>query len=605
MKRIALILLLCCSWAIGATINVPTDQATLQAAVNAAANGDSIVVAPGSYAMGASTVLELDAGENGKTITVQSSGAGATYTGTGIGIYADTASAADATCVITFSNIHFRTTSASGVVRVKSQPKLTFVGCTMGGGASVNHSMAVYDTASAGTARELTIVGGIIDVGGQVFSGGNMEVLSISGADIHTGSQSSVGSITAVNASTRIDTFKVENNTITLGTANTRPMISLANLASSEVIEITGNNVTPNANASSGTLISLGSATQVESLLVSSNVVNVPSASTGHIIDLSSVTNCTVARIENNQITNLGTGAGVYCGGYIVSLYVVGNTITNNHATSAGVGINLGTDTTNNPNPFGRVFVAGNTVSFTGADNSHGILVGPGCVGADVLNNTVKNADIGIVVKGDCTTTVKLASRARVIGNRVHGPRGIYLKGSSGNYLAHNTARTIEASTGALELIAETRSTVSYTSTDNEIVNNIWDAGGGAGVSIRDYSAAGTNVRNRYDYNILGAGTEGIFKVDATAYTSKSELVTMWASDVLLSGNDTHSIVADPKLVSPSTGDFSLKVGSPAINAGYPRFTLPGGTTYGPTIGAWQPRWQKQNREIMRGRLSD
>jgi Bacterial Ig domain len=52
-----------------ATINVPADQATIQAAINAASNGDTVLVAPGTY------YEKLDF--LGKAITVQSSGGAA------------------------------------------------------------------------------------------------------------------------------------------------------------------------------------------------------------------------------------------------------------------------------------------------------------------------------------------------------------------------------------------------------------------------------------------------------------------------------------------------------------------------------------------------
>lgn len=38
-----------CIGAQGATIHVPADYSTIQAAINAASNGDTIVVAPGTY----------------------------------------------------------------------------------------------------------------------------------------------------------------------------------------------------------------------------------------------------------------------------------------------------------------------------------------------------------------------------------------------------------------------------------------------------------------------------------------------------------------------------------------------------------------------------
>ena len=67
---ILLALLLCCSVASSATINVPGDQPTIQAAVDAAGVDDIIVVAPGTYL----EQVRID----GKDLTLQGAGAGQT-----------------------------------------------------------------------------------------------------------------------------------------------------------------------------------------------------------------------------------------------------------------------------------------------------------------------------------------------------------------------------------------------------------------------------------------------------------------------------------------------------------------------------------------------
>ncbi len=64
--HLSLALLICASTTFAATINVPADQPTIQAAINAAVTGDTVLVAPGTYKENINFV--------GKAITVTSSG---------------------------------------------------------------------------------------------------------------------------------------------------------------------------------------------------------------------------------------------------------------------------------------------------------------------------------------------------------------------------------------------------------------------------------------------------------------------------------------------------------------------------------------------------
>ena len=71
MKRISLLLLLLASGSVfSAMINVPADHTTIQAAIDAAVNGDMVLVADGTYTGEGNVNLDF----KGKAITVKSAG---------------------------------------------------------------------------------------------------------------------------------------------------------------------------------------------------------------------------------------------------------------------------------------------------------------------------------------------------------------------------------------------------------------------------------------------------------------------------------------------------------------------------------------------------
>lgn len=92
----ALLLVLACGSAVASTIKVPADQPTIQDAINAAANGDTVLVAPGTY--------DENINFSGKAITVKSSA----------GAKATTIDGGNFGSVVTFSNSETNTSVLMG-----------------------------------------------------------------------------------------------------------------------------------------------------------------------------------------------------------------------------------------------------------------------------------------------------------------------------------------------------------------------------------------------------------------------------------------------------------------------------------------------------------
>jgi hypothetical protein len=146
--------------AVSVTINVPVDQPSIQDAINAAANGDEIVVAPGSYfetidfsgkaiivrssngpgltrinALGAGSVVTCQSGEGPSTVLE-----GFTLTGgdsspaSGGGWYNYSSSPTVTDCVFTANTAPF----GGGMFNVNSSPTVT--NCTFSDNTALNGS---------------------------------------------------------------------------------------------------------------------------------------------------------------------------------------------------------------------------------------------------------------------------------------------------------------------------------------------------------------------------------------------------------------------------------------------------------------------------------
>jgi parallel beta-helix repeat protein len=219
-----------------------------------------------------------------------------------------------------------------------------------------------------------------------------------------------------------------------------------------------------------------------------------------------------------------------------------------------------------------------------------------------VSGNTIDhNTDFGIYVLLGST-------RNELVGNRLfsnarqyqRAASGIRLHDSSGNTIASNVTHHNEDS--GIEIV---------TGSDNNLVlNNVTYDNGDHGIDVLDAVgqrvisnsvyrnvAAGINVEGgstgtivanniSMDNAINGPRTQGNLRVDSVSRTgttvnydllflSTPDILVVWGSTSYTSlssfrsatGQETSGIQADPRWVSPSTGDFHLTGGSPAIDS--------------------------------------
>lgn len=212
--------------------------------------------------------------------------------------------------------------------------------------------------------------------------------------------------------------------------------------------------------------------------------------------------------------------------------------ITSNHNPSYGKKL------PNNSNSAGGIYVDGGKDSI-------------------IERNYSYNNDIGIEIasehSGKSTSNITIRSNM-VSGNRQTGiAMGGYdnQRGSTVNCtIVNNTLYkndTIGAGAGQLY--------VQYDTKNNTIKNNIFAAGS---TDVLIYNEYTKNSGNVVDYNLYYApgGSSG------ANWTWKNTGYTGFMAYKSGTGNDAHSLFADPKFVNVSLSNFHLQTASPAIDAG-------------------------------------
>lgn len=208
--------------------------------------------------------------------------------------------------------------------------------------------------------------------------------------------------------------------------------------------------------------------------------------------------------------------------------------------------------------------------------------------GRDILieRNTVSGCDIGIELAsehaGQSTSGVHVRNNV-VYQNRIGG---LYMggydrqRGSTENcIIRHNTFwqnDTLQYGNGEIYLQFDVRGTdirdnIIVTNAQNLVIGNIYVENNG----------------NTLDYNLVYTPGTPRWQWKNVNYTG----LAAWRTG---SGQGAHTFLADPLLLSPSTGDFSLRPKSPAIDAGDPTFT----PAAGERDHADQPRLNGSRSEI-------
>jgi cysteine-rich repeat protein len=183
-----------------------------------------------------------------------------------------------------------------------------------------------------------------------------------------------------------------------------------------------------------------------------------------------------------------------------------------------------------------------------------------------IENNVVTACDVGIEIgaENSAITTRDVIVRNNVIANNDKAGLGFGGYASftgrvrnctfTGNTLYKND--TLGAGFGELW--------IQYAE-DNVVRNNLFYSTGQNRLLVSEYG----NVNTVLDYNLWftdAGAAAALFTWNATPYAS-------FAAYQAGTGQDAHSVFANPLLAAPADGDVHLGAGSPAINAGDPGFT--------------------------------
>lgn len=266
------------------------------------------------------------------------------------------------------------------------------------------------------------------------------------------------------------------------------------------------------------------------------------------------------------ETSSTAVAFGAYLAQTAGTIIVDGCYVAVDRAASAGIGIAVGSDADTNANPIAPALVRNNRVTYLGADNSHGILVGAGANGTVVEGNYVSGGDIQFVVKSEYCTV-----KNNVFINPVTNANyGAIIKGGCYNRFVGNTIYS--GDTVAL-YINDGAGGGSVPSARNIVTDNVFFCVADPAVILQD----GAN-NNILDYNCYYSTGTNVMTIGASTVAQAdgvSAIQAAWQAigDMAVYYNDQNSIIVNPGL------DANYRATSPALqSAGSPILLKSDGT---------------------------
>jgi len=337
---------------LSSTIYVPDDHPTIQGAIDAAVNGDTVIVRPGTYVENIDFV--------GKAITVKSEKGASVTTIDG--------------------------NSSDSVVTFQSGEPLDSVldGFTVMNGSAVQGG----GICSRGTYSSQTIVNNIIERN-AADNGGGICCCAPSGAAIIT--DNIIWENRADNEGAGIYIFDSSSMTITNNTISENAAIrsggGIHSVGSSFPLIITNNTISGNTAHAGGGGISFFAAPDA---LIANNIISNNSTShAGGGLEFNGTSSATIVTnniISQNWADSVGCGGGIDCSSS--SPVITNNLISENLVYFAGGGINCGNDSS--------PIITNNTITGNWADEEGGGISCRSDCAPSITNNTISENASGI-----------------------------------------------------------------------------------------------------------------------------------------------------------------------------------------------------------------